>query len=540
MKNSFNKLSLITILLMGFLTASGQYGFRRSTQIIEKGNYFLVYQKSSIRDCDNNSYHKLHTVKAEISDIEAVGKYVTTFNLYHVNHFTHGLSWTWDDQENPVAFSTEGGSVFLYPYNGNIYLLSDSFYEDVYKIGSSTYGGVNSEICITGWLQKKKPKAVDDGKNKASVECPVTIEELKEDAMKTMQKRIEKDSIKFPSSVSIEGKSVSKYDLRLEWQNNEGSYSDASSSLKVGIIAVLEDGTTLLTNNFEEGFGLYSDYIVNVYGGCLESTKRVDSKGEYYERFHFNKTAQDKQLSKDEDFLKISVINKSTGEEVVNEKVPLEYYSDVTLDYSNPDGSYCSDGWDGGEIDIEVEELEHSETGEPLLYYTITINNYYKDGKKAYIKMPKTGKLTIYNDGGNGGDCNGDEYKKGGNAGTFIVHNQTDEALENLELIARDGREGGFGYPPSDYYSSSSDSKYSSSSNSSSDNNSSEIIIINNTGKGVCIVQGGTSQTIGSKEEFDCDDDIYYGVMNGNNCTSSKGAKIADADGDCGKMITLE
>jgi len=67
-----------------------------------------------------------------------------------------------------------------------------------------------------------------------------------------------------------------------------------------------------------------------------------------------------------------------------------------------------------------------------------------------------------------------------------------------------------------------------------------KITLINNTGRSICIVQGGSSKSVGSgTTKFSCSDDIYYGVMNGNNCSSTKGNLIV-SKGSCGKTITLK
>lgn len=79
--------------------------------------------------------------------------------------------------------------------------------------------------------------------------------------------------------------------------------------------------------------------------------------------------------------------------------------------------------------------------------------------------------------------------------------------------------------------------KYIPAGNSSSND---KVSIVNNTGHSVCIVQGGTSKSIGSgTTKFSCNEAIYYGVKDGNNCTSTKGGLIISS-GSCGKSITLE
>jgi len=67
-----------------------------------------------------------------------------------------------------------------------------------------------------------------------------------------------------------------------------------------------------------------------------------------------------------------------------------------------------------------------------------------------------------------------------------------------------------------------------------------QIIIVNDTGHGVCVVQGGSSTTLSSgRNKFSCNDNIYYGVMKGSTCTTSKGNLLVGKD-SCGKTITLE
>lgn len=68
-----------------------------------------------------------------------------------------------------------------------------------------------------------------------------------------------------------------------------------------------------------------------------------------------------------------------------------------------------------------------------------------------------------------------------------------------------------------------------------------QVTIINETGRGVCLVQGGSSTSFTSKESFDCDEPVYWGVTTdgGRNCTSNtKG--IAVSAGQCGKEVVLK
>ncbi len=67
---------------------------------------------------------------------------------------------------------------------------------------------------------------------------------------------------------------------------------------------------------------------------------------------------------------------------------------------------------------------------------------------------------------------------------------------------------------------------------------SDEVTIINETGRSVCLVQGGSSTSFTSKESFDCDEPVYWGVKKGNNCTSDKRG-IAVSAGQCGKEVVL-
>lgn len=74
----------------------------------------------------------------------------------------------------------------------------------------------------------------------------------------------------------------------------------------------------------------------------------------------------------------------------------------------------------------------------------------------------------------------------------------------------------------------------------SSSGGSNEVIIINETGRSVCLVQGRSSTSFTSKESFDCDEPVYYGVTTdgGRNCTSDKRG-IAVSAGQCGKEVVL-
>lgn len=73
-----------------------------------------------------------------------------------------------------------------------------------------------------------------------------------------------------------------------------------------------------------------------------------------------------------------------------------------------------------------------------------------------------------------------------------------------------------------------------------SGNNNNKVIVINNTGKSVCLVQGGSSRSFTSKESFNCKEPVYYGVTTdgGRNCTSQK-AGVAVQSGQCGREVIL-
>lgn len=73
-----------------------------------------------------------------------------------------------------------------------------------------------------------------------------------------------------------------------------------------------------------------------------------------------------------------------------------------------------------------------------------------------------------------------------------------------------------------------------------SGNNNNKVIVINNTGRSVCLVQGGSSRSFTSKESFNCKEPVYYGVTTdgGRNCTSQK-AGVAVQSGQCGREVIL-
>ncbi|WKK87065.2 hypothetical protein QYS48_09725 [Marivirga arenosa] len=70
----------------------------------------------------------------------------------------------------------------------------------------------------------------------------------------------------------------------------------------------------------------------------------------------------------------------------------------------------------------------------------------------------------------------------------------------------------------------------------------STVTLKNESGGTICVTTGGSSKTIGpgGSSSFQCSKDIYYGQMNGNTCSTTKGSLIVSANQSCGDTITVQ
>lgn len=73
---------------------------------------------------------------------------------------------------------------------------------------------------------------------------------------------------------------------------------------------------------------------------------------------------------------------------------------------------------------------------------------------------------------------------------------------------------------------------------SSSDRGKDKVTVVV-TGRKVCLIQGGRGYMVNTRQEFDCDEDVYYGtIQDGRNCTLNKQG-VAVPKGKCGQTIEL-
>lgn len=440
-----------------------------------------------------------------------------------------------DHRRWPVSYQYHGGHlVTMFPYQGNIYMLSRPFVIDKETPYTSQYNSSkHKHLYISGWLSKKKPKQFKAENGKKYVECPVTLDELKSiveryikwrNQSEENQEQKEKDKV---AKYTIENKEITDIKLLQEHHLVDHGWQGTDFQFVFGLEATFSDGTVSKTENFG-GDGFLDEYIFEVTGA--EEDYYLSKKEGYASSIAFQYSPSTEGEDRTCDCIEVTVKSKYTGEVLLTEKVSLPYDYDLTLTIACDQAYWNEVGEHGADLKVKVEEILHSETWETLVLYTIHYEKEYESGVK-YARLRPNQKLFIYHNGGKGGN-NASGGAEGGRPGTFEV-----EVADNVQEyhIDHSSSKG-----PSGEYEAWSDEYETNSSDSSLDDEKSEIIIINNTGKGVCLVQGGTSQTIGSQEDFDCDDDIYYGVMDGNHCKSIKGSKIADADSDCGRTITLE
>ncbi|CAG5081685.1 hypothetical protein [Parvicella tangerina] len=319
------------------------------------------------------------------------------------------------------------------------------------------------------------------------------------------------------SPYSIYGKEVKDIDVIINKYNNSAyssGYFGYYCKFEVIVEATLSDGSVISTDNtisfLDPKSNQYTTYLHADYDVAVYGAKQMNSST--YMPYPWKDIMY-------RPYIEVIVTSNYDDQLKKTVQIPLQFEEPVIVDYRGQKqvkpGSYAASpeyiGGDGTDITVEVWTAKNEHNDDLILLYDI-----YETGGDLLntVYLEPNVDLWVYTSG---------SKSPRGNDGELTIEVKDENAVG---------------------YSIKSDvsTPYIGNTGStvSSANNADEIIIINNTGKGVCLVQGGSSQTIGSQEDFDCDDDIYYGVMDGNNCTSNKGSKIADADTDCGRTITLE
>lgn len=336
-------------------------------------------------------------------------------------------------------------------------------------------------------------------------ECREKINEQKE-LSRTAQKEASLDALK-SNLKSIYGKEIEKIEILVDKQNHP-SYTSGYFSyfcpFSVSVLTTLKDGTTITSKNIaewdEKNQALINyqelDFEINAYG-CRRNEAL----------YHPYPIADDGYNPA------ITIEVTSRYDESLSKKIeiPIGYSEAVEMDYRNHQAIQTEDGRNFT-VEVWMAKNDHNEK-------TIVLYDIYEAGVLVNtVFLAPNVDLWIYNSGVGS--------PKGADGA--------------IAVVVKDSRVQGV-------YSVKTNTKISQSPlitsavSQQTEEDPTEITIKNNTGKSVCIAHYGGSTSIGngSSESFSCRD-LFYGVMQGANCTGTKGAKIADKETDCGRTITLD
>lgn len=299
----------------------------------------------------------------------------------------------------------------------------------------------------------------------------------------------------------IADKDVVSLKILVSWQNKQkhsSNFFGTFTIFAVGVEATLSNGETIKTNNWSGGKGFLNDYEITTNTG-VGYNKEERYKPYFVKPYNFP-----------DDYVEITVKSKY-HDLTVTKKLFLDYNEPVQIHYGGiiP---FAADAHDGRDLLVKISETFLSrDNSKRLIEYNI--HDAGSEEHLATIILEPNVELFVHNRGGraNPGYSNG-------NDGSFAIEVQGSFDDYNIKNDSRGGIQ-----------------------KSTIENKSDKITIVNKTGKSVCVAHYGGSKSIGngSSETFSCRD-IYYGIMEGANCTGKKGAKIADKEDDCGKTITLD
>ncbi len=435
--------------------------------------------------------------------------------------------------DNVFGYYSERADMWAVPYNGSIYIINSS----IRNISSS------KDMVIPFVLGDDVAEYIDLYNYYKEIYAKYSGEKFEREERKSKEKLLEK-TLKMEEKFdkfSIEKNEISSIKLLHKF----GKISSGTQLLTLGTEVVLDNGTVVKSQYFD-GVAMECDYLYEVTGTTgsvsywnytVADDYKCDSTAGHYKMPISFKSRPDS-----DDFISVKVKRRSNGELLLEEKINLNYDAPILFNYSGSKGYRNEKGENGADIIVDVELIEHSETWEPLLLYTIQYDYGTTDwdgnpnAGTTYVKMSPEANLTVMNNGGVGGDSNNGGIK-GGKPGTLKLNVADNVDKYTFTSSSREGASGWSVYKEVVYKETTNNSN---SSNSSSEI-SSEITIANNTGKSVCIAHYGGSTVVnnGSSESFSCRD-LYYGVMDGANCTGTKGSKIADENSDCERTITLK
>lgn len=515
------KLSLL-LLLVSIKVCFGQYEMEKF-EILKNGKIKTTH----INYADKHSEPDYQQFKkiSEIRNVKVVKGEVHSMEIYCEKSSTLRYSREFvargnknDDGtlDDVFGYYSERADMWAVPFEGSIYIINAS----IRNVTSS------KDLVIPFVLGEEIASKLDLFNYYKAIYADYSGGKFEREEKESREKRLEKQlsEDRKLDLWSIEKNEIKSIKVIYEIQP-EVSFSSSSIDIKIGVETELGNGNTVKTDYFG-GVAIESDYLYEVEGAYKWHKSEDPSLGGMYKI----------KISSEDDYswsdaIKIKVKRRSTGQLLAEETIIREYNHPIQLDYSGYNGDRGYTGSNGSNVVVDVEEILHSETLEPLLLYTVRSDNGYRK-TLTYVKMSPTAKLSITYYGGKGGDGNMKGHA-GGKKGSLTVNVSPDVSTYNLVHFGADGKGGS-----ADYLG---EVIYPKNNNTSSNSTSSEITIKNNTGKSVCIAHSGGSTSIGngSSESFSCRD-LYYGVMQGANCTGTKGAKIADEEGDCGRTIVLD
>ena len=517
------KLSLL-LLLVSIKVCFGQYEMEKF-EILKNGKIKTTH----INYADKHSEPDYQQFKkiSEIRNVKVVKGEVHSMEIYCEKSSTLRYSREFvargnknDDGtlDDVFGYYSERADMWAVPFDGSIYIINAS----IRNVTSS------KDLVIPFVLGEEIASKLDLFNYYKAIYADYSGGKFEREERESREKMLEK---KIGEERKLELWSIEKNELKsikvIHKISSDVSYG--KSAITIGIEADLANGTTVKSNYFG-GVAIDSDYLFEVEGAYKMHESDDASVAGIFQFIVYSD--EDYSWS---DVIKVTVKRRSTGEVLVEENIQRDYMQEVHLDFSGFNGSRGYEGGDGANVVVDVEEIFHTETLEPLVLYTVRSDNGYTQTLN-YVKMSPTAKMQITYYGGKGGDGNL-KGLLGGKKGSLIVNADPQVTAYNLTHYGADGESGSADYQGDIVSKNNTNSSNSSSSSSTS----SEITIKNNTGKSVCISHYGGSTSIGngSSESFSCRD-LFYGVMDGANCTGTKGAKIADEDDDCGRTISLD
>lgn len=521
-------MKLIHLLLLLFL---GQLSFGQDMEeqeFLKKGKIKLTYVNYADKyaEPDYTEFKKI----SEIRKVDGVDGEVHSMEIYCEKSGTLKYSREFvargninDDgtMDNVFGYYSDRADMWAVPYDGSIYIINAS----IRNIKSS------KDLVIPYVLGENIAERIDLFNYYKEIYAAYSGEKFEREAAESKEKQMAKEMAQeeLLNNFSIERNNIESIKVIHKWSPY---INFGERSVIIGIDATLDNGHNIKSKLFD-GVAIDDEFIYEIEGAHDFDQYNPTSNGGYC---HLYVSHKEKPTS--DDCVKVKVKRRSTGELLAEDKINIDYDYSLYFSFKGDGGIRGYAGDDGADVIVDIEQIEHSETWEPLLLYKIQYDygttDYDGNPNKGtkYVKMNPTTELKITYHGGDGGNGNTGGYA-GGKEGSLVLNVASNVEEYNFVHFGIDGESG--------YADYQGEVEYSDDYSSSSDYSSDEITVENETGQSVCVAHSGGSTSIGngSSETFSCRD-LYYGVMDGASCTGTFGSKIADEDNDCGRTITLE